>query len=180
MRPAEEELEEGVEEFMVLWNYLSNLPSYSRLENGSETSELRRFSFERKPGEGHVLFRPIGQIAFAEALGILIYKKEFSLKEVFHKLNKYDVDGGLSGIEFPDSIWYGVLYDFNRKRMSVAGRDLAMRLFIYILGGVSDKMERAEVRRQLAQARRVGEDQAVDFQGKFVELKKVGLPEILY
>ncbi|NER03453.1 MAG: DUF4148 domain-containing protein, partial [Okeania sp. SIO3C4] len=67
----------------------------------------------------------------------------------------------------------------NRKRMSVAGRDLAMRLFIYILGGISDKMERAEIRRELAEARRVGDNQAVDFQGKFVELKKVGLPKIL-
>ena len=54
-----------------------------------------------------------------------------------------------------------------------------MRLFIYILGGVSDKMERAEIRRELAEARRVGDNQAVDFQGKFVELRKVGLPEIL-
>ena len=179
MRPEEEELEEGVKEFMAFWDYLANLPSYSRLENGTETPELRRFSFEIKPGEGHVLFRPVGQIAFAEALGILIYKKGFSLKEVFQKLNKYDVDGGLSGIEFPDSIWYGVLYDFNRKRMSVASRDLAMRLFIYVLGGVSEKMERGEICRELAEARRVGEDRAVDFQGKFVELRKVGLPEIL-
>jgi hypothetical protein len=158
---------------------LANLPSYSRLENGSETPELRRFSFETKPGEGHILFRPVGQIAFAEALGILIYKKGFSLKDVFDKLNKYDVDGGLSGIEFPDSIWYGVLYDFNKKRMSVAGRDLAMRLFVYILGGISDKMERAEIIKDLAEARRVGNNQAVDFQGNFVELRKVGLPEIL-
>ena len=179
MRPEEEELEEGLKEFMVFWDYLANLPSYYRLENGSETPELRRFSFDKKPGEGHILFRPIGQMALSEAIGILIHKKSFSLEEVFHKLNKYDADGGLSGIEFPDSIWYGVLYDFNRKRMSVAGRDLAMRLFIYILGGIQDKMERAEIRRELAEARRVGNNQAVDFEGKFVELKKVGLPDIL-
>ncbi|MGB3511837.1 MAG: DGQHR domain-containing protein [Microcoleaceae cyanobacterium] len=179
MRPEEEELEEGLKEFMLLWDYLANLPSYEKLENGGETPDLRRFSFERKPGEGHVLFRPIGQIALAEALGILIYKKGFSLEEVFEKLNRYDTDGGLSGMEFTDSIWYGVLYDFNRKRMSVAGRDLAMRLFIYILGGISDKIDRAEIRRELAEARRVGNNQAVDFEGKFVELRKVGLPEIL-
>ncbi len=95
----------------------------------------------------------------------------------------YDMDGGLSGMEFYDSIWYGVLYDFNRKRMSVVRRDLATRLFIYILGGIYDKMERAEIRRELAEARRAGNNQAVDFKGNFVgnfvELKKVGLPEIL-
>ncbi|NEQ40291.1 MAG: DUF4148 domain-containing protein, partial [Okeania sp. SIO3I5] len=38
---------------------------------------------------------------------------------------------------------------------------------------------RAEIRRELAEARQVGEDRAVDFQDKFVELRKVGLPEIL-
>lgn len=57
---VEEELEEGVEEFMVFWNYLFNLFSYFRLENGFEILELRRFSFERKLGEGYVLFCFIG------------------------------------------------------------------------------------------------------------------------
>lgn len=56
----EEELEEGVKEFMVFWDYLVNLFSYFRLENGIEILELRRFSFEIKLGEGYVLFCFVG------------------------------------------------------------------------------------------------------------------------
>lgn len=179
MRPEEYELEEALEEFMQLWDYLAELPSYQVLEKGVETPEMRRFSFENKPGESHIFYRPIGQIALAEALGILVYRKGFSLESIFQKLAKYDVEGGLSSMEFPDSTWYGVLYDFNRKRISVTGRDLAAKLMLYILGGIDGKMERAQLRRDLAEARRVGDDKAVDFNGNFVELKKVGLPPIL-
>ena len=81
-------------------------------------------------------------------------------------------------MEFPKSLWYGVLYDANRKRVLVAGKELATRLIVYILGGVKDKMEKAELRNDLAKARTF-EDKTVDFKGKFVEPKQVGLPSVL-
>lgn len=81
-------------------------------------------------------------------------------------------------MEFPQSIWYGVLYDPNKKRVQVAGRDLATKLLIYILGGIQDQMERAELRKALADARTI-EKQSVGFDGKYVEPKAVGLPAIL-
>jgi hypothetical protein len=49
---------------------------------------------------------------------------------------------------------------------------------VYILGGVTDDLERAELRRELAEARTI-EDKAVGFNGKFVEPREVGLPAIL-
>jgi len=49
-------------------------------------------------------------------------------------------------MEFPKSPWYGVLYDANRKRVLVAGKELATRLLVYMLGGIKDKMERAQLR----------------------------------
>lgn len=73
------------------------------------------------------------------------------------------MDGGLSGIEFFDLIWYGVLYDFNWKWMLVVSRDLVMRLFIYVLGGVFEKMEWGEICCELVEVRWVGEDWVVDF-----------------
>ncbi len=81
-------------------------------------------------------------------------------------------------MEYPKSLWYGVLYDPNKKRVQVAGRDLAARLVIYILGGIQDHMERAELRKALADARTL-ENKTIGFDGKFVEQKKVGLPPIL-
>lgn len=178
MRPEDEELEEGIEAFTQLFNHLATLPSYQRLEDGEETPQLRRFSFEKNGGEGNILFRPVGQVAFAQALGIVIFQKKLSLKEVFKKLQKYDVDDGFSGMENPQSLWYGVLYDPNKKRVLVSGRDLAARLLVYIIAGTEDEMERAELRRELAEVRTI-EGKAVGFNGKFVNPRDVGLPAVL-
>jgi hypothetical protein len=125
-----------------------------------------------------MLFRPVAQVALAQALGILVFKKGFSLEDIFKKLRKFDQQGGFSGMEYPQSLWYGVLYDPNKKRVQVAGRDLAAKLLVYILGGVQDHMESAELRKALADARTV-EDKTISFDGEFVEPKAVGLPPIL-
>ncbi len=178
MRPDDEELEEGYEEFKELFDNLATLPSYERLDYGDETFQLRRFNFEKGGGEGNLLFRPVGQVAFAQALGILVFKKKFSLESIFEKLRKYDIDGGFSGMEYPQSLWYGVLYDPNKKRVVVAGRDLAAKLIIYLLGGIENDMELAELRRAVAEARTI-QEKAVGFKGKFVKPKDVGLPPIL-
>jgi len=177
MRPEDEELEEGIKEFQQLFDYLTTLPSYKILED-EDTPALRRFSFEKDGGEGNMLFRPVGQVALAQALGILVFKKGFSLADIFKKLRKFDLEGGFSSMEYPQSLWYGVLYDPNKKRVQVAGRELAARLVIYILGGIEDQMERAELRKVLADARTI-DKQAMSFDGKFVEPKQVGLPTIL-
>ncbi len=47
-----------------------------------------------------------------------------------------------------------------------------------LLGGVTDDMEKAELRQAVAAARTV-ENQAVNFNGKFVKPREVGLPTIL-
>ena len=177
MRPEDEELESATEDFYELFDNLAILPSYKLLEH-EDTPMFRKFSFEKDGGEGNILFRPVGQMALAKALGILIFQKGFSIDEIFEKLRKFDSKGGFSGMEFPKSLWYGVLYDANRKRILVAGKELATRLIVYILGGVEDKMERAKLRNDLAKARTF-EDETVDFNGNFVEPKKVGLPSVL-
>ena len=178
LRPEDEELEEGLEKLQQLFDALAHLPSYQQLEKGIETTKMRRFSHEKPGGEGNILFRPVGQIAVIQGLGLLVFKKGFLLKDIFAKLGQYDAAGGFSGMEYPQSLWYGVLYDPNKKRILVSGRDLATKLIIYILGGIEDKMERAYLREALAKARTM-EDQAISFEGKFVKPKEVGLPSIL-
>ncbi|NJL62451.1 MAG: DGQHR domain-containing protein [Methylacidiphilales bacterium] len=177
LRPENDEIEAGIAEFYQLFDYLASLSSYKIVEDEG-TPALRRFSFEKNGGEGNMLFRPVGQVALVQALGILVFKKQISLDKIFKKLRKFDKQGGFSNIEFPNSLFYGVLYDPNRKRILVAGKDLATRLIIYILGGMQDSMERAELRKDLAKARSF-ENKAMDFQGNFVQAKEVGLPDIL-
>ena len=178
MRPEDDALDAGFAELSQLFDYMSNLLSYQRLEYETETPKMRRFSHEKGGGEGNFLFRPVGQVAFAQAMGILVFEKEFSLASIFEKLNRFDTDGGFSNMENPQSIWYGVLYDPNRKRILVSGRDLATKLLIYMLGGIDDTFERANLRKEVAKARTF-EEKAIDFNGKLVDPKKVGLPPIL-
>ncbi|MBE9054213.1 DGQHR domain-containing protein [Nostocales cyanobacterium LEGE 11386] len=177
MRPEDEELEQGIAEFSQLFDYLADLPSYKLLEE-EDTPALRRFSFEKDGGEGNMLFRPVAQVALAQALGILVFQKGFALKDIFKKLRKFDQQGSFSGMEYPQSLWYGVLYDPNKKRIQVSGRELATKLLIYILGGMPDQMERAELRKALADARTI-ENKTIGFDGNFVEPKQVGLPPVL-
>jgi hypothetical protein len=93
-------------------------------------------------------------------------------------LEKFDRQGGFSSMEYPQSIWYGVLYDPNKKRVQIAGKDLAVKLFIYMLGGMTEKMEVTALRKALASARTT-EEQTIGFDGKFVKPQEVGLPVIL-
>ena len=51
-------------------------------------------------------------------------------------------------------------------------------MIVYLLGGVDRDFDRAELRRQVAEARTVG-DYAMSFEGKLVTLKEVGLPPVL-
>jgi DGQHR domain-containing protein len=177
LRPDSTELASGIAAFSQLFDRLAQFTSYERLK-GEDTPKLRRFSFEIAGGEGHLLFRPVGQIAFAQGVGTAVFKKQMAQTEVFRKLDRYDADGGFSNINLPQSLWYGILYDPNKKRILVSGRDLAAKLIVYLLGGVDNDFDRAELRRQVAEARTVG-DYAMSFEGKLVTQQEVGLPSVL-
>ena len=177
LRPDTTELELGIAAFSQLFDRLSQFISYGRLQ-AEDTPQLRRFSFEPGGGEGHILFRPVGQVAFAQGVGVAVFKKQLAQTEVFRKLDRYDADGGFSNIDRPQSLWYGILYDPNKKRILVSGRDLAAKLIVYLLGGVDNDFDRAELRRQVAEARTVG-DYAMSFEGKLVTQQEVGLPQVL-
>ena len=177
LRPDPAELQAGIAAFSDLFDRMSQFTSFGRLK-GEDTPRLRRFSFEPGGGEGHILFRPVGQVAFAQGVGMAVFKKQMAETEVFRKLDRYDADGGFSHINTPQSLWYGILYDPNKKRILVSGRDLAAKLIVYLLGGVDRDFDRAELRRQVAEARTVG-DYAMSFEGKLVTLKEVGLPGVL-
>lgn len=177
LRPDNAELETGIAAFSRLFDRLSQFTSYGRLQ-AEDTTQLRRFSFEPGGGEGHILFRPVGQVAFTQGVGMAVFKKKMAETDVFRKLDRYDADGGFSNINLPQSLWYGILYDPNKKRILVSGRDLAAKLIVYLVGGVDNDFDRAELRRQVAEARTVGE-YAMSFEGELVTPKEVGLPPVL-
>lgn len=176
-RPEKAELEAGITAFSQLFDNLAQFISYRRLQ-GEDTPQLRRFSFEPGGGEGNMLFRPVGQVAFAQGVGMAVFKNKMAETDVFGKLERYDADGGFSQINTPQSLWYGVLYDPSKKRILVSGKDLAAKSILYLLGGMDNDFDRAEFRRQIAEARTIGE-YAMSFEGKLVTPKEVGLPPVL-
>jgi DGQHR domain-containing protein len=178
LRPHEEELKDGEKELTILFNYLAKLPSYRRLAR-KETPDLRRFSHDVGGGEGNILFRPVGQIALVQAIGCLIYQKRFNLHDIFLKLSQYDAEEGFSQIDFPTSIWYGVLYDPLRKRIQVSGKDLATRLIIYLIAGQDDEFELIKLKTAFAKARTIDEDKAIALSGAWVNPKEIDLPNVL-
>jgi len=191
LRPDEQQLEAGTAEFNRLWDLLKTLPSYKKLEQGADTASLRRFSHDDPPGEAHMLFRPVGQVALANAIGTLVAVKQHDLEAIFKKLRKYDTDGGFR-LDVVSSPWYMVLYDPNKKRMSVRGLRLAQRLLEYLLGGgFPDDKEREELRSALAAERTIHlgdandprwkdhEGQAIDFDGNWVSPDKIELPPVI-
>ncbi len=181
LKPDEEEIEEGLNLLSKLFDGLINLPSYRQLEQGVKTYELRRFKHDNGGGQGHFLFRPVGQIALAEALGVLVFGQNINLESIIEKLIYFDEMGGFNYMDTSQSLWYGVLYNPMKKRIQVSGKKLASRLLIYLLGGIKDDLEKAEISRALASARTVedsltNQHKTIDFKGNVVSPHALILP----
>lgn len=177
-RPDEAELDEAEKTLTDFFAQVGELPSVQRMLQGTGTPALRNFAeFE---GEGHVLFRPVGQIALATAVGDLVYTRPgptMTMVEVFRRLKRLDAAGTLSQIDAPSSPWWGVLYDSQRKRMLVAGLPLAMKLFTYLLGGGEpDETKREKLRSEFAAARTMANGKAMDLSGDEVDPATLMLP----
>jgi DGQHR domain-containing protein len=175
IRPEDGELDAGLRDFEQLLDHMATLPSFKSMENGTSTTELR--NFRQDGGQANVLFRPVGQAALAQALGILTLKDGHFLDSAFEKLQKYDQKGGFV-LDKPESVFYMVLYDPNKEKMVVSGRDLAARLLVYLLGGTKDPDEQEELRKELAAARTTA-DKAVGFHGRQTDPDQVKLPPVL-
>lgn len=175
LRPEDEELDEAITTLSTLFDHLASLPSYQSLETGASCTDLRRFSFESHDGQGHMLFRPVGQIALVRAIGILVYQHNLSLPHIFSQLCAYDAQGGFSHIDLSESLWYGILFNPTKKRIQVSGRDLAARLLIHLIADTPDSLDRAQLRQDLANARTF-QDKALSFDGKLVHPRQLRLP----
>lgn len=177
MRPEDAELDAGLEEFGKFLDQIGVLPTFKKIQQGSDIAKLRRFAHEDE-GEAHMLLRPVGQVALGQAVGVLVFEKKIPLETIFAKLKKFDQQGRFR-LDQPSSLFYMVLYDPNKKRMLVSGRDLASRLLQYMLGGgIEDDTERDALRKELAEARTF-EDKAIGFDGKASDPERLDLPPSL-
>jgi hypothetical protein len=178
MRPDDNELDDGVEQFARLFDHLAQLPALRAVLQGASPSEYRRLSSEvvgGKGGKAHAVFRPVMQAALAQALGVLVHQRNQSLDGLTTKLQKLEKDGGFN-MESPKSAFYGVLYDADRGRIVLVGRPLAARRLVHMLGGgTPDEKEREKLREDFADAR-TAEGHATNLQGKRVKPENIDLP----
>lgn len=190
VRPDEHELQRGSDEFALFLDWLATLPSMAELDRGATTREYRLFTDEivdegppRIMGKGHMLFRPVGQIVLAEALGALVANGR-QLDDLFKMLVDYEKSGGFT-LDDLKNPWWGVLYDPIGRKMSRGGEDLAKDILVYLLGGMaSDQEARERLRARLADVRTIrdgsqDEDKPVGFDGNRVTAADFKLPKML-
>jgi hypothetical protein len=195
--PSEELVEEAVVEFVELWDAIATLPSMRSIEpwetlprevqvvtkkrSPRDVAEMRRFPTQDKPGEAHMLFRPLGQQALATAVGVLVNhpQQPMVLEEIFEILRRYDSQNGFSLIR-KSNPWWGVLYDQTKEKIVTSGAKLAADILEYMLSGDTSRGVE-NLRLAFASARKSStEGMYVDLNGEDVPLERLALPARLY
>ena len=176
MRPDEDELDKGVIELSKYFDAMKQLPSHTRFIQGKKARDIRS-----EGGEDSILFRPIAQMALAEAIARLEHENEMPLESIISELVRQEEPKSVQ-LKLRDrkAPWFGVLCDPIDKKMRRKReyQRLCARLFHYLLGGgITDDNHREELRVDFAEARRIGDGElAVNFDGKTVAKDKVRLP----
>src|SRR5882757_8668309 len=128
-RPEKSELARGVDDYSALWDHIAELPTFRAIAAGEPVARHGRFAHEDKNdgvGYGHLLLRPVGQQALAQAVGLL-HAEGMSLDHIFVKLTTLDRRGALR-LDAVENPWWGILYDINGKRISIKGRETAVKI----------------------------------------------------
>ena len=194
--PSEALVALAVQDFLALWEAIASLPSMRAIEpwdllpadvkavtpnrEPRNVAEMRRFPTADVPGEGHMLFRPLGQQALATAIGVLINDplRPMSLDDIFRRLSTYDAAGGFC-LTDRTKPWWGVLYDQTKDKIVTSGASLAADLLIHMLGGQPGRTPEA-LRLSFAYARKSStEGKFVALDGRDVDMDGLLLPSHL-
>ena len=179
-RPEWDELCDGRDEMNEFFDRLAELPSFDHVCQGG----VKKIPVYRKlttaGGKGHLLFRPLAQVALAGALADMLGDGKASAKQYWEKLENADRKGWFQ-VDDPRYPWLGVAVEVISRKMrrNVSYRNLIQGILTHVLGGGTFNDERREeLRSEFAAARLVSEDgeRALDLKGKRVRLESVTLP----
>lgn len=124
-RPPQADLDELYENNVEIWEILRDyVPEIDRVFN-SQPIDMLAGQYRNDNG-GHMLFRPIGQQAFAGALGMLRTRNRDVTWAIEHLVQ--------APMELSDLPWRHVLWDPSTKRMVNANRTVAENLFLHMVG----------------------------------------------
>lgn len=170
-RPDDENLDLGTSAMMEYFDALARLPLHEAFIQGKPAGDIRKV-------DDNILFRPVAQTALAEAVGKLSHEG-ISLGTIVDTLAEQEGRGQLR-LTDSSTPWFGVLCDAappHKMRRHKRNEALCCRLFQYLLGGgISDDVDREQLRVDFAYERRVDDEQAIDLNGKQVKLDDVRLP----
>jgi hypothetical protein len=134
VRPDDDDLDEGFQQFASLLDRLASLESFQELDRGKSTREFR---LPRKEGgKAHLLFRPVGQIALAGAMGNLVFDQHKDADATFRMLHDYERKDGFA-IDDPSKPWWGVVYDPIGQKIARGGEAGAANILLWLLGGIT-------------------------------------------
>ena len=183
LRPDDDELEKGLAEMDEYFEFLSQLPSHDALiqDQSKSAGDFRdkKNDFSSAKHEDNILFRPIAQMAFAEAMAELIGEKRKKFKHIIQTLVEHEQKGDLQ-LRDPKSIWFGVLCDLSDRKMRRQKRyqSLCSRLFVHLLGGGTPEESRTGLEQEFREARKLEEDIYVGLDGKHVKrVEDIKLPQ---
>lgn len=169
-RPDEESLKIGTSAMSEYFDALARLPLHEAFIQGKPAGDIKKI-------DANILFRPVAQMALAEAIGKLSHEG-ISLRTIVDTLTEQENLGQLK-LTDQSTPWFGVLCDpvSHKMRRHRRNEALCCRLFQYLLGrGIPDDVDREQLRVDFAHERRVDDNQAIDLKGKTVKLDDVRLP----
>lgn len=140
VRPPEQEIEWGQQRVTDFFDLMQKLPIFQGLEKGDDLTEARLIPAEGEHGQGHLLLRPVGQIALARAVGKAQLEdgehKALEVSEIASLLSKLDSKDAFQ-MHDPRNLWFGVLITPKTNNVRMAGMKLAADILLYLLRGAS-------------------------------------------
>ena len=132
VRPEPEVLEELTDECEKFWSGLCQIEAVEFVASGNRTCSAFRPLDKDNRGNGHLLFRPIGQEAFAEAVLSMLTERQ----ETFDAIHQICLDSDKINWTLASHPWIGLFFgergmmsDNTKKRQNVGSK-----LIRYMLG----------------------------------------------
>ena len=181
---SKQESEEKIEQHSNTFaKFIEKMAKLECLDQFMNTTDMKASNFriynhkktvDKQYGAGNILFRRVGQITFAKAIGDLMNDEEnpMDLDKIFKKIYAFEKNGGFEKLDRPSSIFYSILYDPNKVRMivSTANIKLAADLLRYVLFQPFKDEQREQIRQDLIDKRRMRSINKVrDYNGDNIE-----------
>ena len=181
VRPEESKIAAGVAKLSEYFDALSQLPSHQRMISGVKAGSIRA---KKGKGNDNILFRPIAQMALADAIAKLEKKPgRLSVNDIVAELVRQEGEGQMC-LTNPKSPWFGVLCDVvdMKMRRHKKYQHLCSKLFRHLFRGIESGKDSETLQKEFSQARMnsgvEGEDNvtAISLEGTVVKLSKIQLP----